>query len=71
MLEKAINAVDTVQDPGEVPLLIHSKVSGPIRELTFLQRSLLFAELAMISYNDEDEARSRVSDHRSSRCDFL
>ena len=57
MLEKAINAVDTVQDPGEVPLVIHSKLSGPIGELTFLQRSLLFAELAMISYNDEDEAR--------------
>ena len=57
MMEKVIDAVDTVQDPGEVPLLIHSKLSGPIRELTFLQRSLLFAELAMISYNDEDEAR--------------
>lgn len=57
MIEDAINSLDSVQDPGEVPLVIHSRMSGPIRDLTFLQRSLLFAELAMISYNDEDEAR--------------
>ena len=57
MLEKAIKGMDTVQDPGEVPLVIHSRLGGPIRGLTFLQRSLLFAELAMVSYNDEDEAR--------------
>lgn len=57
MLEKAIDAVEVVQDPGERPLVIHSKVTGPIRELTFLQRSLLFAELSMIAYNDEDETR--------------
>ncbi len=46
-----------VTDPGERPLVIHSTVGGPIAELTFLRRSLLFAELAMISYNDESEAR--------------
>jgi triacylglycerol lipase len=32
-------------------------VTGPIGEMTFLEKSLLFAELSMISYNDEDEAR--------------
>ncbi len=57
MLEKAIQTVDTVQDPGELPLVLKSKLTGPIRDLTFLQRSLLFAELSMVSYNDEDEAR--------------
>lgn len=57
MMEGAINAVDQVQDPGERPLILHSRITGPIRELSFLQRSLLFAELAMISYNDEDETR--------------
>ena len=57
MLEDAIQAADRVQDPGEAPLVLHSKLEGPIRDLTFLQRSLLFAELAMITYNDEDEAR--------------
>ena len=46
-----------VQDKDEVALVIHSDVSGPIRELSFLRRSLLFAELAMISYNDEAEAK--------------
>lgn len=45
-----------IQDPGEEPLLLHSRVTGPISELTFLQRALLFAELAMIAYNDESEA---------------
>ncbi|TWU47285.1 Lipase (class 3) [Rubripirellula tenax] len=60
MLEKAIQAVDTVQDPGERKLVIHSRLTGPIRDLTFLEKSLLFAELAMISYNDEDEARRAV-----------
>jgi len=57
MIEKTIQQVDAVQDPGEVPLTLRSKLTGPIRDLTFLQRSLLFAELAMVSYNDEDEAR--------------
>lgn len=56
MMENAIRRVDQVQDPGEVPLILRSKLSGPIRELTFLQRALLFAELAMVAYNDEDEA---------------
>lgn len=57
MMERAIQAVDTVQDPGERPLVLHSRLTGPIRDLTFLQKSLLFAELSMIAYNDEDEAR--------------
>ncbi len=33
---------------------IHAR--GPIAAMTFLQRSLLFAERAMVSYNDEREA---------------
>ncbi|MEL6894576.1 MAG: lipase family protein [Planctomycetota bacterium] len=45
-----------VQQAGETPLIIHSDVTGPIADLTFLQRALLFAELAKISYNDEKEA---------------
>ncbi|MEM9826999.1 MAG: lipase family protein [Planctomycetota bacterium] len=57
MLNEAIEVIDQVQDPGEEPLRIRSKLTGPIGELTFLRRSLLFAELAMIAYNDPDEAR--------------
>lgn len=57
MSEEAIKRVDTVQDPGERPLVIQSKLDGPIRDMTFLERSLLFAELAMIAYNDEDETK--------------
>ncbi|MEM6692394.1 MAG: lipase family protein [Planctomycetota bacterium] len=56
MLNEAIGRVDQIQDPGEVAVKVHSNLAGPISELTFLQRSLLFAELAMLSYNDEDEA---------------
>ncbi len=60
--EAAVDAaVSLVQDPGEVPLVIHSAVKGPIHELSFLRRSLLFAELAMISYNDEAEATVAAS----------
>ena len=49
--------VAVVHDAGEVPLRLHSRLTGPICELTFLQRSLLMAELAMIAYNDEQEAK--------------
>lgn len=45
-----------VHDKDEVPVIVHSHVSGPIAEMTFLQRALLFAELAMIAYNDQREA---------------
>ena len=57
MQDKATDNARTVQDPGEAPLTLYSRADGPIRELTFLRRSLLMAELAMIAYNDEDEAR--------------
>ena len=46
-----------VADPGEVPLVLHSNVAGPIGDMPFLQRALLFAELSMIAYNDEAETR--------------
>ncbi|TWU18204.1 lipase family protein [Allorhodopirellula heiligendammensis] len=45
-----------VHDKNEVPVVVYSRARGPIAEMTFLQRSLLFAELAMVSYNDEREA---------------
>ena len=57
MLEDAIGRVDQVQDPGEKPIRVHSELAGPICELTFLGRALLFAELSMLAYNDEDETR--------------
>lgn len=57
MIEKIIPTQNIVQDPGEVALTLRSKLTKPIRELSFLERSLLFAELAMVAYNDEDEAR--------------
>ena len=46
-----------VQDPGEVPLRLYSDVRGPLAKLTFLERSLVMAELALIAYNDEAEAQ--------------
>lgn len=57
MKNKAIQMTATVRDPGEAPLRLYSRLDRPIRELTFLQKSLLMAELAMVSYNDEGEAR--------------
>ena len=41
-----------VSDPNEVPLILHSRINQPISDLSLFQKSLLFAELSMISYND-------------------
>jgi triacylglycerol lipase len=46
-----------IHDVGEVPLLLYSDVRQPLASLSFLRRSLAFAEMALISYNDEAEAR--------------
>ena len=46
-----------IQDVGEQPLILHSDVREPLAQMSFLQRSLAFAELSMLSYNDEAEAR--------------
>jgi triacylglycerol lipase len=45
-----------VQDVGEEPLVLHSNVRGPLKELSLLQRSLVMAELSSISYNDLAES---------------
>jgi triacylglycerol lipase len=42
---------------GEEPLTLYSNVREPLASLSFLRRSLVMAELAMITYNDEAEAR--------------
>jgi triacylglycerol lipase len=55
--KQQVAAQAVVQDRDEVPLRLHSRIDQPIAQLTFLQRALLMAELAMIAYNDEDEAR--------------
>ncbi|WP_436715873.1 lipase family protein [Roseiconus lacunae] len=63
MIEKvaeriAVNS-NVVHQAGEVPLLVRSSVKDTsIAELSFLRRSLLFAELAMIAYNDLTEAQA-------------
>jgi triacylglycerol lipase len=46
-----------IQDPGEEPLVLYSDVREPLASLSFLRRSLVMAELAMIAYNDEAEAQ--------------
>jgi triacylglycerol lipase len=49
-----------IRDPGEVPLTLHSRLTGPISELSVLRKSLLFGELSMIAYNDPDEVSRAV-----------
>jgi triacylglycerol lipase len=46
-----------IQDVGEQPLVLHSEVREPLERMSFLERALLLAELSMISFNDEAEAR--------------
>jgi triacylglycerol lipase len=48
--------VTVIQQDGEEPLELHSELRGPIRGLSLLRRSLLFAELSLIAYNDYAEA---------------
>ena len=43
-------------------LEIVSSVEGPLRELSRLRRSLLFAEISMLSYLSDDEARPVFAD---------
>jgi triacylglycerol lipase len=50
-------APKTIRDVGEQPLVLYSDVRGPLADLSFLRRSLVFSELAMIAYNDEEEAQ--------------
>lgn len=47
--------------PSEVPLVAHSRVTAPIREMDFPQRSLLFAELALVAYNEGPEATAAAA----------
>jgi triacylglycerol lipase len=50
-----------VQEAGERPLVLHSDVREPLGSMSFLQRALALAELAMISYNDSAEAREAAT----------
>jgi triacylglycerol lipase len=46
-----------IRDPGEESFVFFSDVRAPHASLSFLRRSLVMAELAMIAYNDEAEAQ--------------
>jgi triacylglycerol lipase len=50
-------AAKIIQDIGEAPLVLYSDVRAPLANLSFLRRSLVMAELALIAYNDEAEAQ--------------
>jgi triacylglycerol lipase len=52
----AVNT-DPISQKQAVELDVASKIDGPIGRLTQLQRSLLFAEISMLSYLRDDEAQ--------------
>ena len=52
---------DLIPEHDHVPIVVHSDVTTKIQELSFLRRSLLFAELAMISYKTEAEASAAAA----------
>lgn len=62
---------EIIKDPGERSLVLHSRLTGPIRRLGFLERSLLFAELSMISYNDLAEARAAAKKIGFTDCELF
>jgi triacylglycerol lipase len=57
----SVIAPKVIQDVGEVPLVLHSDVRGPLSRLSFLRRGLALAELSMIAYNDPAEAQRASS----------
>lgn len=59
--QKALFSSQIVNDPGEAPLFIHSRVTGDIAEMSLLRRSLLFTELSMIAHNDSNEAQRAIN----------
>lgn len=46
-----------IRDNTEVPMVLYSDAQIPMADMTFLRRSLVLAELAVIAYNDEAEAK--------------
>ena len=54
--ERNVRATQKISDDYEEPLILRSLANQPIAEMTQLEQSLLMAELAMIAYNDPDEA---------------
>lgn len=60
-----------IRDNGEVPLVLYSDASIPMVEMTFLRRSLVLAELAVIAYNDEAEATQAANAIGFSECELF
>lgn len=56
-MEPARQAAGKISDGHEKPLFLRSRADRPVAEMQPLEQSLLMAELAMVSYNDPDEAR--------------
>src|SRR3954470_729143 len=54
-----------IQDPREVPLVLHSDVRAPLASLSFLRRSLALAELAVIDLviPAENDNQPATTDH--------
>ena len=48
--------------PNEKPLALKTRLKGPIESMSLLRKSLLFAELSMIAYNDDAEVREAVAE---------
>ncbi|MEM8944430.1 MAG: lipase family protein [Planctomycetota bacterium] len=60
-----------IQDIGERPLVLHSEVRDPLADASELQRALVFAELSMISYNDQEEANRAANAIGFSQAELL
>jgi triacylglycerol lipase len=54
--ERSSRFPQKISDRHERPLVLRSMADRPVAEMTQLEQSLLMAELAMVSYNDPDEA---------------
>ena len=60
-----------IRDNAEVPMVLYSDAQIPMADMTFLRRSLVLAELAVIAYNDEAEAKRAAEAIGFNECELF
>ncbi len=62
---------EKISDKSASEIALHSSLDGPIKRLNRLQRSLLFAEISMVSYMHEPEVRAAIGDLGFAECHYI
>lgn len=60
-----------IRDNAEVPMVLYSEAEIPMADMTFLRRALVLAELAVVAYNDEAEAKRAAEAIGFNECELF